>query len=118
MRRTLVRDETDMERTLPAQAARSPARQPACLPATRPTGAWLGPFPTCENDRGIPGSGQVDWTGVFSALRDVKYDGWLTIESFVPAIKELAAAAIWRPFAKDGDELARDGLEFIKETAG
>lgn len=87
--------------------------------AIRATGDWLGHFHTCENDRGIPGSGQVDWTGVFAALRDIKYDGWLTIESFVPAIKELAAAcAIWRSFAKDGDELAREGLKFIKKMAG
>ena len=37
---------------------------------------------TCENDRGIPGSGHVEWNSVFAALRDLKYDGWLTIESF------------------------------------
>ena len=87
--------------------------------AIRATGDQLGHFHTCENDRGIPGTGQVDWTGVFAALRDVKYDGWLTIESFVPAIKELAAAAaIWRPLAKDGDELASEGLKFIKKMAG
>ncbi|MCH9019808.1 MAG: metallophosphoesterase [Proteobacteria bacterium] len=33
--------------------------------------------------------------------------------------EELAAAcAIWRSFAKDGDELAREGLKFIKKMAG
>ncbi len=87
--------------------------------AIRATGAMLGHFHACENDRGIPGSGQVDWDGVFAALRDGKYDGWLTMESFVPAIKELAAAAaIWRPFAKDGDELASEGLKFLKKMVG
>ncbi len=87
--------------------------------AIRATGDQLGHFHTCENDRGIPGTGQVDWAGVFAALRDVKYDGWLTIESFVPAIKELAAAcAIWRSFAKDGDELAGKGLAFLKTKVG
>ena len=55
---------------------------------------------TCENDRGIPGSGHVEWNSVFAALRDIKYDGWLTIESFGFAIGEIsAAAAIWRDLA-------------------
>lgn len=71
---------------------------------------------TCENDRGIPGSGHVPWDATMKALKQMKYDGWYTIESFVPAIKELArAASIWRPLAKDGDDLARQGLRFLKK---
>ena len=36
----------------------------------------------------------------FEALRDINYDGWLTIESFGFAIGELSAAAsIWRDLA-------------------
>lgn len=83
--------------------------------ALRKLGKLLGHVHTCENDRGIPGTGHIDWDGTFKAIKAVKYDGWLTIESFVPAIKELAAAAaIWRPLAKDGDELAKKGLAFLK----
>lgn len=83
--------------------------------ALRKLGTMLGHVHTCENDRGIPGTGHVDWDGTFRALKAIRYDKWLTIESFVPAIKELAAAAaIWRPLAKDGDELARKGLAFLK----
>jgi D-psicose/D-tagatose/L-ribulose 3-epimerase len=71
---------------------------------------------TCENDRGIPGSGHVPWDATMRALKQMKYDRWITIESFVPAIKELArAAAIWRPLAKDGDDLARRGLRFLRK---
>lgn len=82
--------------------------------ALKKLGKRLGHMHTCENDRGIPGTGHVDWDGTFKALKAIKYDGWLTIESFVPAIKELAAAAaIWRPLAKDGDELAKKGLSFL-----
>jgi D-psicose/D-tagatose/L-ribulose 3-epimerase len=84
--------------------------------ALRKLGKLLGHIHTCENDRGIPGTGHIDWEGTFKALKALKYEGWLTIESFVPAIKELAAAAaIWRPLAKDGDELARKGLAFLKK---
>ncbi len=76
---------------------------------------WLVHVHACENDRGIPGSGHVPWTEFFKALRALKYKGWVTIESFVPAIKEIArAASIWRPLAKDGDDLAKRGLRFLR----
>jgi D-psicose/D-tagatose/L-ribulose 3-epimerase len=71
---------------------------------------------TCENDRGIPGTGHVPWDATMKALADMGYKGWITIESFVPAIKELArAASIWRPLAKSGDELASRGLKFLRK---
>ncbi|MGE3809604.1 MAG: sugar phosphate isomerase/epimerase family protein, partial [Gemmataceae bacterium] len=50
-----------------------------------------------ENDRGTPGTGQVHWDPVFKALKEVKYDGWLTIEAFGRALPDLAAATrVWR----------------------
>jgi len=83
--------------------------------ALRKCGKHLFHVHTCENDRGIPGSGHVPWDATMATLKTMKYKGYCTIESFVPAIKELAAAAaIWRPLAKDGDDLARNGLKFLK----
>ena len=79
---------------------------------------WLKHVHTCENDRGVPGTGHVPWDATMKALKAVKYDGWYVLESFVPAIKELAkAACIWRPLAKDGDDLARRGLKFLRKYA-
>lgn len=73
----------------------------------------------CENDRGVPGTGHVPWKDFFRTLKQIRYNRWLTIESFVPAIKELAAAAaIWRPLARDGDDLARRGLKFLRANVG
>jgi D-psicose/D-tagatose/L-ribulose 3-epimerase len=70
---------------------------------------------TCENDRGIPGSGHVEWPAVFQALRDIRYDGWLTIESFGFNIGDIsAAAAIWRDIEKTPDSIAFDGIKFLK----
>jgi D-psicose/D-tagatose/L-ribulose 3-epimerase len=72
---------------------------------------------TCENDRGIPGSGHVEWASVFAALRDIKYDGYLTIESFGFAIGEIsAAAAIWRDLASSPDVIAWEGIKFLKQN--
>jgi D-psicose/D-tagatose/L-ribulose 3-epimerase len=71
---------------------------------------------TCENDRGAPGSGHVDWNGVFAALREIGYDGWLTIESFGFALGGISAAAsIWRDLAATPDAIAFDGVKFLKQ---
>ncbi len=71
-----------------------------------------------ENDRGIPGSGHVDWRGTMLALKEIGYNGWLTIESFAQPEPQLASAAcIWRDLAASGDSLAREGLAFIKGLA-
>lgn len=84
--------------------------------AIRNTGELLSHMHCCENDRGAPGSGHVDWDGVFKALHELNYDGWIVIESFVPAIEAIAkAAAIWRELAPGGaDAVAREGLKFLK----
>jgi len=70
---------------------------------------------TCENDRGIPGTGHVDWPGVFQALRDIGYEGWLTIEGFGFALGELSAAAsIWRDVAPSPETIAFEGVKFLR----
>ncbi len=70
---------------------------------------------TCENDRGIPGSGHVEWDQVFQALHSMNYDGWLTIESFGFALKEVsAAAAIWRDIERTPESIAFEGVKFLK----
>jgi len=75
----------------------------------------LGHVHISENDRGIPGTGHNDWQGVLLVLKEIGYDGWLTIESFAQPEPDLAAAAaIWRDLAPSGDDLARRGLQFIK----
>jgi D-psicose/D-tagatose/L-ribulose 3-epimerase len=68
-----------------------------------------------ENDRGTPGVGQVRWAESFDALREIGYDGWLTIEAFGALLPSLAAATkIWRPMFESEEQLARDGLAFMK----
>ena len=69
-----------------------------------------------ENDRGTPGTGHVAWAEIAAALRKIKFDGTLVIESFSTEVKEIArAAAVWRPLAPTPDGLARDGLAFLKK---
>lgn len=74
---------------------------------------------TSENDRGIPGTGHVDWRGVFAVLKDANYKRWLTIESFGFALGDLcSAASIWRDLARTPDQIAWEGIEFLKATDG
>lgn len=83
--------------------------------AIETAGPWLRHFHSCENDRGIPGSGHIQWPPVFDALRKVGYDGWLTIEGFGFSLGALSAAAsIWRDLAPTPDSIAFDGLRFLR----
>jgi D-psicose/D-tagatose/L-ribulose 3-epimerase len=86
--------------------------------ALRAVAKYLGHVHISENDRGIPGTGHNDWKGILKVLKDIGYDGWLTIESFAQPDPALAAAAaIWRDLAPSGDVLARQGLQFTKGLA-
>jgi D-psicose/D-tagatose/L-ribulose 3-epimerase len=68
-----------------------------------------------ENDRGIPGSGQVHWDNFFQGLSQSGYNGYLTIEAFGRALPALAAATrVWRDLFPDPMGLCRDGLAFIR----
>lgn len=66
-----------------------------------------------ENDRSTPGKGNVDWEGIFGAIRDLKYDGWISIEAFSP---KLPVANIWRKMFDSEEQLMRDGFSFIKSN--
>ena len=69
-----------------------------------------------ENDRGVPGRGNIPWKETFSAIRKSGYDNWLTIESFGRSLKDLAAATkVWRDFAESPEAVYRDGYKHIRD---
>ena len=71
-------------------------------------------FHACENDLGVPGTGQVHWKEVAKALKDVNYEGPVVIESFTSQLKEIArAVCIWREIAPSQDAIAMQGLKFL-----
>lgn len=68
----------------------------------------------CENDRGVPGTGQVHWQAVAQAIKDIGYDDAVVIESFSQEVKEIASAVcIWREIAPSQDAIAEEGLHFL-----
>ncbi len=83
--------------------------------AIRRAGRRIGYVHISENDRGVPGTGQVGWEATFDALRDIEYDGWLTVELFGDALPNLAAATkIWRPLFDSEEQVAREGFSFMQ----
>lgn len=86
--------------------------------SVRSCGSQLGYVHACENQRGIPGRGLVPWLDFFRALHEVKYDGVVTIESFDPNMANIARlCCIWRKLAESPDELATEGLRYLREVA-
>lgn len=68
-----------------------------------------------ENYRGTPGTGQTPWDSFKKGLRNINYQGVVSIESFTPDIKELAGAVcIWKNLAPSQDGFASDGITFLK----
>ncbi len=95
----MIREETDFT---------------ACVLQTK---GLLGYVHACENQRGIPGTGLTPWVPFFQALRQVSYDGCVTIESFDPDMESIAKlCCIWRKLADSPEQLATEGLKFLKDV--
>lgn len=85
--------------------------------AIRKAGKMLGHFHACGSDRGTPGKDHIDWKSIAAALKAVRYDGDVVIESFTTDVKVIArAAAIWRRIEPTRNEIAVKGLKFLKRT--
>jgi D-psicose/D-tagatose/L-ribulose 3-epimerase len=86
--------------------------------AIRRAGRRIAHVHISENDRGVPGTGSVAWDPTFDALRDIGYDGWLTVEAFGNFLPNLAAATkIWRPLFASEEQLASEALAFLRQKA-
>ncbi len=79
---------------------------------------YLGYVHTCENNRGIPGTGHVPWKDLFKTLKEIGFYGPLVIESFDPSFEEFnAGCAIWRHFAPTGEILAVEGIKNLRKIS-
>jgi sugar phosphate isomerase/epimerase len=50
----------------------------------------------------VPGEGAIDFAGTFRAIRDIGYDGWITVELY--------------PYVDDPDTAARTALQRVREA--
>ena len=81
-------------------------------------GAALKYIHLSESDRGVPGTGTVDWDGIFQSLAKIGFQGDLVLESFIVVPPEIAAAlCIWHPVAANRQEVLGNGLTFLRDKA-
>jgi len=83
--------------------------------AIRSAAGHIAQVQVCGNDRGAPGNDQTDWAAFLTALDASGYTGVLNVESFTAGNESIAtAASIWRPLSPTQDQLATDGLAFLR----
>jgi D-psicose/D-tagatose/L-ribulose 3-epimerase len=71
-----------------------------------------------ESDRGVPGSGNVHWRSVMTALKGSHFSGDLVMECFVTSMPQLAAAlSVWRPVASGAEEVLKVGVPYLSSLA-
>ncbi len=84
--------------------------------AVRRCGDRLGCVHACENDRGVPGGGLVQWQRLFDALLDGGFDGYMGMETYNTSLTGFALSrGIFQDLCPDGDEFVRRGLSFLKQ---
>jgi D-psicose/D-tagatose/L-ribulose 3-epimerase len=85
--------------------------------AIRKAGKYLGHFHACGSDRGTPGGDHTDWPSIVKALKAIGYKGDVVIESFTTDVKVIArAAAIWRKIEPRRNDIAINGLKFLRRA--
>ena len=71
-----------------------------------------------ESDRGVPGTGTVDFPATLAALAATGFDGDLVGEAFINMPPALAKAlSVWRPVAKSAEEVLDPGMTYLKRLA-
>jgi D-psicose/D-tagatose/L-ribulose 3-epimerase len=66
-----------------------------------------------ENDRGVPGTGHVDFPGIVAALKASGYDGYLMIEGFGFDAR-YTRDAIWRDHSLRPEDVAVGGARYLR----
>jgi D-psicose/D-tagatose/L-ribulose 3-epimerase len=83
--------------------------------AIRRAGKHLRLVHACGSDRGTPGHDHTDWKDIAAALKEIGYDGDIVLESVTLDVPRIArSAAIWRRMEPTTDEIAADGVNFLK----
>ncbi len=81
--------------------------------AVKLAGKRLTNFHMCENDRGIAGTGHIDWDGIFKAFKEIGFDGYLGFEGFSDVTDNMSTW-VWRKLAPDGETFVRESVKFAR----
>jgi len=87
--------------------------------AIRATGSRLKHLHASENDRGLLGSGHIDFEAVINALRKMGYTGCLMIEGFGYSPDEVTApGAMWADVEVSPEDIAFEGARYLQKLLG
>ena len=71
-------------------------------------------FHVAENDRGIPGSGTLDFDSIFETLKEINYSENVTLEMFIQANKQTSKDLFtWRDIEVDPYKAIKDSHLFL-----
>jgi D-psicose/D-tagatose/L-ribulose 3-epimerase len=83
--------------------------------AVRSADSRLKHLHASENDRGLLGSGHVDFPAIVSALREIEYDGYLMIEGFgYSDAEENSLGALWGDMNVTPENIAFQGAAYLR----
>jgi D-psicose/D-tagatose/L-ribulose 3-epimerase len=87
--------------------------------AVRCTGPLLKHLHASENDRGLLGSGHVDFPAIVAALKEIGYDGYLMIEGFgYSAGESNSLGALWGDPNVTPEDIAYKGVTYLQSLLG
>ena len=81
-------------------------------------GSSLKHFHASENDRGLLGTGHVNFGSCIEALKQMNYDGYLMIEGFGYAPDEKAPGTLWAEMQVSPEAIATEGLSYLRGLLG
>ncbi|MBN1937491.1 MAG: sugar phosphate isomerase/epimerase [Anaerolineae bacterium] len=87
--------------------------------AIHQVGDHLWGIHACESDRGVPGGGLVPWASIFTALRDIDFDGHVLFETYNSAIGPSRGdfafqRGMFHDPCPDGEVFVRKALAFVQ----
>ncbi|MFI3208134.1 MAG: TIM barrel protein [Eubacteriales bacterium] len=78
---------------------------------------YIGCIHICENHRGVPGTGHIDWKRIVKILEKYQYNGYLDMETFVESNTEVGDALfIWNGRNRTAYEEAKNGINYIRSV--
>jgi D-psicose/D-tagatose/L-ribulose 3-epimerase len=79
-------------------------------------GARLKHIHVSENDRGIPGTGHVDFAEMMHTLQQMRYEGFLVIEGlgYAPPAQNCGPGFMWRRPEETGDAIVFQGADYLR----
>lgn len=87
--------------------------------AVRTAGGRLGYFQCAAGNRFMPGKGHVDWDGIATALDEIGYQGWVSVETFPnPLVETGRSTHAWRPLVSDLMGEAKEAATFLRRRLG